>query len=329
MKDKKKCLLLAVLVLVFPVLCAGCTRNTGETLYEKQLLYFDTIISLKFYAGENGGELMNHCEALCKEYEKIFSRTDEGSELYAVNHRSQNTVEISPELAELIAVGLDYYKQSQGKFDITIAPLSDLWDFKSEHPAVPAEDAIRKAAACVGADGITLTGQTLTFASADTMIDLGALAKGYAADHLKSYLTENGVTSGLLNLGGNVLAIGSRPDGSDWKIGIKKPFDKADALADTVSISDKTVVSSGIYERYFEQDGTIYHHILDPDTGYPIQNDIWGVSILCDSSLTGDALSTTCLTLGYEKASEFLSSLDGVEAVFVLSGGEVKRTFSQ
>ena len=148
------------------------------------------------------------------------------------------------------------------------------------------------------------------------MIDLGALVKGYAADEMAAYLKSEGVSSGLINLGGNVLTIGSKPDGSMWRIGIRKPFD-SDAIIDTVEVSDQTVVSSGVYERYFEQDGVIYHHILDPDTGYPIENGIWGDSIICSSSLQGDALSTTCLALGVEKASELIESLDGVEAVFI------------
>ena len=119
----------------------------------------------------------------------------------------------------------------------------------------------------------------------------------------------------LLNLGGNVLTIGSRPDGSDWSIGIQKPFDDNDPIIDVVKVKDQTVVSSGIYERYFKQDGVIYHHILDPDT------------IICDSSLTGDALSTTCMTLGYEKANDLIQSLDQTEAEFILDDCKLKKTF--
>lgn len=311
------------------LLCTGCQLQTksDQQLYEKNFIYFDTVIGLQFYADENGNDLMNHCVEMCKEYENTFSRTLESSELYAINHRTENTVTVSDDVAELISVGLQYYKLSDGKFDITVAPLSDLWDFKSEDATVPDDKDISEALKKVGADQISLSGNTLTFSSDDVMIDLGALVKGFAADHLKSYLTENGVTSGLLNLGGNVLTIGSRPNGSAWSIGIQKPFDEKDPIADVVKVKDKTVVSSGIYERYFKQDGVIYHHILDPDTGYPIQNDLWGVSIICDSSLTGDALSTTCMTLGYEKASELINSLENTDAEFILTGCELKKTF--
>lgn len=314
---------------LFFIFCSGCHLHTksNQKLFEKNFIYFDTVISLQFYAGENGNDLMEHCVEMCAKYENTFSRTLETSELYAINHRTQNTVTVSDDIAELISVGLQYYTISNGKFDITIAPLSDLWDFKSENASVPEADAISEALKKVGADQISLSGNTLTFSSSDVMIDLGALVKGFAADRLKSYLTENNVTSGLLNLGGNVLTIGNRPDGSSWSIGIQKPFDDNDPIADVVKVTDKTVVSSGIYERYFKQNDIIYHHILDPDTGYPIQNDLWGVSIICDSSLTGDALSTTCMTLGYEKANKLINSLEHTDAEFILTGCKIKKTF--
>ena len=284
--------------------------------YTAANFFFDTVISLRITADENGQELLNHCMDMCRNYEHIFSRTDESSELYAVNHRNTDTVEVSDELAYLIGVGLEYYEISEKKFDITVAPLSDLWDFKSPDASIPDAEDIAKEAAKVDASKVHLDGNTLSFDSRDTMIDLGALVKGYAADEMAAYLKSEGVSSGLINLGGNVLTIGSKPDGSMWRIGIRKPFD-SDAIIDTVEVSDQTVVSSGVYERYFEQDGVIYHHILDPDTGYPIENGIWGDSIICSSSLQGDALSTTCLALGVEKASELIESLDGVEAVFI------------
>ena len=284
--------------------------------YTAANFFFDTVISLRITADENGQELLNHCMDMCRNYEHIFSRTDESSELYAVNHRDTDTVEVSDELAYLIGVGLEYYEISEKKFDITVAPLSGLSDFKSPDASIPDAKDIAKEAAKVDASKVHLDGNTLSFDSRDTMIDLGALVKGYAADEMAAYLKSEGVSSGLINLGGNVLTIGSKPDGSMWRIGIRKPFD-SDAIIDTVEVSDQTVVTSGVYERYFEQDGVIYHHILDPDTGYPIENGIWGDSIICSSSLQGDALSTTCLALGVEKASKLIESLDGVEAVFI------------
>ncbi|MDO5539263.1 MAG: FAD:protein FMN transferase [Eubacteriales bacterium] len=326
MTSKKILPLLGLTGILFA--CTGCVSAPKEELYEKNLIYFDTVISLQFYAGENGDELMDHCVRMCQNYEHIFSRTDNSSELYKINHRAGKSIAVSDEIADLISVGLEYYQISEGMFDITVAPLSDLWDFKSENPVLPLEADIQTALTSVDASRISLEGNILTFEDDNTMIDLGALVKGYAADNMKKYLTENGVTSGNLNLGGNVLTIGTKPDGSNWRIGIQKPFDDRGTLAEIVEVSDKTVVSSGIYERYFEKDGTVYHHILSPDTGYPVENDIWEVSIICDSSLTGDALSTTCLTLGYEKARKLIDSLKDVEAIFILQNYEIHKTFS-
>ena len=296
---------------------SASAKTTGKLKdYSVQNFFFDTVISVKITAGDNADELLQHCMDMCREYEQIFSRTDENSELYKVNHRTTNTVEVSEKLAFLISEGQKVHELSGGKFDITVAPLSDLWDFKSEDAVVPDQDKIREAQEKVDASSVHLDGTTLTFDRSDTMIDLGAIVKGYAADELAAYLKGEGVTSGLINLGGNVLTIGSKPDGSNWKIGIQKPFAGGE-LIDTVEVSGKTVVSSGVYERYFKQDGVIYHHILDPDTGYPVQDGIWGVSIICDSSLLGDELSTTCLAVGEEKAAEIIESMEGVEAIFV------------
>lgn len=313
---KRICFMLSCICIL--LMCGGCGGNAAWKEYDKQALYFDTVISLKFFAGENGEELMEHCLEMCEDMEKTFSRTRGDSELYQINHRIENTVEVSAEIAELVSLGLEYYEKSGGKFDITVAPLSDLWDFKSENAKVPPSKDIEAALEKVDASKVHVDGKVLTFDGDDTMIDLGALVKGYAADKLREYLTENGVESGIINLGGNVLTIGGKPDGAGaWRIGIQKPFDSLSSTIAVVEVENQTVVSSGIYERYFEQDGVLYHHILDPDSGYPIQNDIWGVSVICESSLLGDVLSTTCLTLGIDESIKLIDSMEGVEAIFV------------
>lgn len=295
----------------------------GPQKYERQTFCFDTVISVRFYADENGEEIMDHCMQMCEDYENIFSRTREESELYSVNHRTQQTVEVSDEIAELVTVGLEYYEKSGGKFDITVAPLSDLWNFKSEAPSLPAQENIHAALEKVGTEKVHIQGNKLTFDSPDTMLDLGALAKGYAADQLKAYLEEEGVTSGLIDLGGNILTIGNRPDGGKWRIGLQKPFAERGESFETVEVSDETVVSSGVYERYFEKDGKIYHHILDPDTGYPSESDIQGISVICGSSLLGDALSTSCLAVGVEEAEKLVGQTKGARAVMVLENGKI------
>lgn len=303
----------------------GETEASSVSEYSLNDFYFDTVVSIRIYAGENGEELIDGCRSICDEIQNTFSRTDEESELYQVNHRTTDTVEVSRPLAALVQEGLDYYELSGGRFDITVAPLSDLWDFKSPDAGIPPEADIQNALRKVDSLAIHVEEKTdppsdqtkweIRFDRPDTMIDLGALVKGYAADCMAEYLRENGITSGLINLGGNVMTVGSKPDGSEWKIGIQEPF--GDGIVDTVEVTDQSVVSSGVYERCFVKDGVLYHHILDPKTGYPVTNGLWGVSIISDSSLTGDALSTTCLLLGQEEASELIRSMDGVRAIFV------------
>lgn len=323
MKKEMRRILLGILVLTF---CFSSAASAEQKLYKTVALYFDTVIQISFYADDSGAELMKQCLNALASYEKTFSRMDSESELYAVNHRDTDAVEVSSDLAYLIETGLAYYEKSGGKFDITIAPVSDLWDFKSKDAAVPEEAKIKEALTKVGAENVKVENNTVYFADDGTMIDLGALVKGYAADQLKEYLTSQGVTSGVLNLGGNVLTIGADPDGKPWEIGLQKPFAGYSTMKEIVEVTDQTVVSSGIYERYFKQDDKIYHHILDPGTGYPVENEIEGVAIICDSSLLGDALSTTCLALGLDEATELIAQTEGAEAVFFLKNGETVYT---
>ena len=173
---------------------------------------------------------------------------------------------------------------------------------------------------------IEVNGTTVTLTDPEAQIDLGGIAKGYIADRIKEYLESEGVEHALINLGGNMLALGGRYDGSPFRIGLQEPFADTGSVLDVLDVTDQSVVSSGNYERYFEKDGVIYHHILDPDTGYPIQNNLDQVTIISDASVDGDALSTTCYALGLEKGMELIQSLDDVEAVFVTHDGEIHTT---
>ena len=154
-------------------------------------------------------------------------------------------------------------------------------------------------------------------------LDVGAVAKGYIADRLRDYLEEEGIDHAMIDLGGNIIAMGSKLDGSDYNIGIQKPFDENGTPITSVKLSDKSIVTSGVYQRYFEQDGKIYHHILDPATGYPCENNLYSVTIITDSSLTADALSTTCFLLGYEKGMNLINQLNNVDAVFITNDNQI------
>jgi len=211
-----------------------------------------------------------------------------------------------------------YYSEiSDGVFDITAGPESSLWDFTSDNSKVPEDAQIKEAVKLTGYKNAVLKDKKLVLKIPGMGIELGAIAKGFIADQLKDYLAENGVTSGTVNLGGNVLCIGKKTDGSPFRIGVQHPFADRNEIITAVKAEDTSVVYSGIYERYFTQDGKIYHHILDTSTGYPYDNGLVAVTIISVKSVDGDALSTTCFAMGLEKGLEFVNSLEDVYAVFI------------
>jgi len=277
--------------------------------------------------------ILNECFAVIDTYEKLFSRTLSGSEVYAINHASANpehpqtTFTVSDELKDILEFSLSYAEQSDGALDISIAPLSSLWDFSNlEHKTeAPAEADIHAARALVDYKNITLEGNTLSFAKEGMQLELGAVAKGYIADRVKEFLLSKGITSAIINLGGNILLVGEKPDGAAFNVGIQKPFENRDSVVVAISeLKDCSMVSSGIYERYFyDTSGTFYHHILNPATGYPCDTDLLQVTIISPDSATGDALSTACFALGLKKGMELIHSLPDIYAVFITSDGKL------
>ena len=340
-------------VLVSPMLLfTGCgnitdadTSTTGNQPISISSIKLNTAVQITIYDSQDKA-LLNDCLALCDKYELIFSRTNEKSELYKLNHRKDvsdgdfstdgqttpypvsgtaDTWHISEDLAALLSEGLDITRESDGAFDIAIAPLTSLWDFTAEDPEVPDDAAIQKALPLCSSDGVTIDGEDITLPSDDIQFDVGAIAKGYIADRLKDFLIKKGVKSAIINLGGNVLCIGSKPDGTPFKIGIQKPFADRNETEAVMDITGKSVVSSGIYERCFKQDGKLYHHILNPQTGYPYDNGLISVTIISDQSVDGDALSTTCFALGLEDGLKFAEK-KGVQAVFITEDYELHYT---
>lgn len=286
----------------------------------KTAFKLNTVITITIYDSDDES-LIDEAFALCDSYESKLSRTLKGSEIYNLNHGISNTV--SSETAELISIGLSYGEISHGAFDITIAPLSSLWDFTADDPVVPSQDALTNAIPLVNYQKVSLTNDQVHFSTEDMGVDLGAIAKGYIADAMKDFLISKGVTSAIINLGGNILCVGSRPDGTPFEIGIQKPFADHNETIDSITIQDQSVVSSGIYERFFKKDGTLYHHILNPETGMSYDNNLISVTIISDKSVDGDALSTTCFALGLEKGMELINNRSDVKAIFITDDYEL------
>lgn len=297
------------MLLVLLMLC-GCA-DTGENTDTRFLL--DTVVTL---TAQCDSETLARAFDLCAEYEKKFSRTVEDSDVYRLND-ADGFITVSGDTAKIIDRAIYYGGVSGGAFDITICPVSLLWDFKNQ--VVPGRDEIAEALKNVDYHSIETDGNAIN--PHGKQIDLGGIAKGYIADRLVEYFRNENVNSGIVNLGGNVVVFGNR----ESTVGIKKPFTDNE-LAARVRLKNKSVVTSGTYERYIERNGEIYHHILDPKTGYGVRSDLTSATIISDSSFDGDALSTVCILLGREKAAELIENTGNTEAVFIDMDGNISAT---
>lgn len=320
----KKLISLCFILLLSFGLFTGC----GEPI-SKSGFYFDTVITVTLYDSSKE-HVLEGCFDLAKQYENYFSNTLPDSDISKINQAKGAPVTVHEETVELLEKGISYGNLSDGAFDITIGELSDLWDIslkalleETDSSMIPSETEIAEALATVDYTCIKINGNEVSLTNPDARIDLGGIAKGYIADKMKEYLLEQGVESALINLGGNVLTVGAKPDGSPFTIGVQYPFKDDGSSIASVQVTDETVVSSGIYERYFKVDDTLYHHILDPHTGYPYSNNLLGVTIVTKNSVDGDALSTICFALGLEKGMDFIERLDDTEALFITEDYEI------
>jgi len=314
---------------------SGC--GTQQQTYSKTDFCFDTAVSVTIYdsaaQAERVNALLDETLALCNSYDDMFSRTKEGSDIYRINHAEGEWTTVSDETIQLIQSALEYCKMTNGQIDITIAPVKDLWDFSgNDDVEMPRLATIAETLPLVDYSGIEIEGSKVRLSHPNAAIDLGFIAKGYIADHVRAFLLESGVESALINLGGNIAVIGEKPDGNEFTIGIQEPFASAGSYVMTVGCSQSgagsysSVVTSGTYERSFTYNDKLYHHILDTSTGQPADTDLASVTILTDSSLHADALSTTCLLLGCEKGVAYIESLDDVDAIFITTDGKIVDT---
>ncbi|WP_312371631.1 FAD:protein FMN transferase [Lachnoclostridium sp.] len=299
--------------------------NEDTTPISKSSFKLNTVVSITLYDSQDES-IIDEAFQLCDYYENLLSRTKKESEIYQLNEKAHNSYTVSDDTKELLTKGIHYSQLSNGAFDLTLEPLTSLWNFGSSEERLPSQDEIKEALTHIGYQYLTLDGNTITFEKDGMGIDLGAIAKGYIADKMKEFLISKGVNSAIINLGGNILCVGEKPDGSAFKVGIQKPFKDRNETIAVVEIRDLSVVSSGIYERFFTVDGKNYHHILNPATGYPYENDLTSVTIISKESVDGDALSTTCFALGLEKGMKLIESMPDTYAVFITSDYELHYT---
>lgn len=336
----------------------SCTKSVTFQPITCTGFAFDTIVSITIYDKQKS-YVLDECLALCDKYENLFSTTIEGSDIWNINHSNKRPTEVSYDTASLIQSALFYCAETKGLLDLTMLPISQEWHISeqmklmSETPDymyyIPSFDRLCELLSHVNYQNVKIYDETgneisitdklsenvqyrVVLLDEQSAIDLGFIAKGYIADTLKKYLLSEGVESGIVSLGGNILLIGSKPDNAPFHVGVQQPFGGANEIITTLEETDTSVVSSGCYERYFiygknEKDRTIYHHIFDTMTGCPVQNDLLGVTIISESSLQGDALSTYCYILGLDKGLAYIHSLDGVEAVFVTTDYDVISSY--
>ena len=256
----------------------------------------------------------------------VFKASSEISIIAA--NAGRRPVAVSDEVFKLLERALQISQASNGAFDITVRPLTKLWNFGHSKNSIPNASALESANSLVGYNSLVLDpkNQTAFLKKSGAKLDLGGIAKGYAADEAKRLLTENGISRALINLGGNVLALGNSFENVPWKIGIQNPLSVRGESVLTIELSDKSVVTSAVNERFFMKDGRRYHHILNPLTGYPASSGLLSASVIADSSMLADALSTAAFVLGAKEGIKLIRFF-GAEAIFITENGDILSSF--
>lgn len=311
MKRVVAALLLAALTLT------GC--GSGEAT--RDVFAMDTLLQLRAY-GANADEALRDAEETVHAAEACWSVTLADSELYRVNHSGGQPVELSDETAKLLDFTLQMAKQTDGALDPTVYPALTAWGFTTGEYRVPTDGELREKCALIDYRRVELQNNTVRL-PVGAMLDFGAVAKGYVGDLLAEQLKEAGISHALLSLGGNVQAVGTRPDGKDWQVGVRDP--QGDDTVGTLAVRDAAVVTSGNYERAFTApDGTRYGHILDPATGRPVQNGLASVTVTAPQGKLCDALSTALFVMGAERAAAYWRAHRDFEMVLVFEDGSLQ-----
>ncbi len=288
------------------LLLCGCS----EKEFSDGGYYLDTFVSVTAY-GENAEAAVKEVLKETERIENLMSAYKPGSDICRINSAMvSQAVEISEETASVLKKALEFSKKTDGAFDISVKPLVDLWNIKAENPVVPSETDISVALESVGYENILLSGNKISFLKENMKIDLGGAAKGYCADRAAEIMKKHGVENALLDFGGNIFALGKNKNGTPWRIGLQDPKKSRGEHFTVEELSNKTAVTSGSYERYFEYGGKIYHHILNPQTGYPADSGLISATVISKNSFEADMLSTAVFVLGVEDFSKIKDRFD-------------------
>ena len=306
------------------LLLAGCSK----TVQSRSEFMLSTICAVTLY-DEGTPQAYQDVFARLGEIESRMSVFIEGSDLDRINKAAGiEAVEVHSDVFYVIERAVYYAELSGGAFDPTVRPLVAIWDIGGKNPRVPAPEELDKVLPLVNWRDIELdrNSNSVFLKRPGMALDLGAIAKGYAADEAAAIIKKAGISQAMINIGGNILTVGEKKDGSPWMIGIRDPLDTSGAYIGIARTKGKTLVTSGVYERFFMSEGKRYHHLFSPALGYPADNGLLSVSVITDVSIDADALSTAIFVMGYENGRAFVESLDGVEAIFVFEDRSIYLT---
>lgn len=321
-------LLINMLVLLSLIGCSQKQTASSNTPLKRTEVLMGTTVSVALYDHQDEA-ILDEVFDLVKTLENELSLNKESTLLTDLNASSgKGPHKVNDILFDIIQKGLYYSDLTHGSFDVSVGPLVKLWSIGLPEARVPSDEEIQAVLPLINYENIVLdeADSTIFLTEPHMQIDLGGIAKGYTADAIAKLLIDRGVEHALIDLGGNVYALGTKVDGSSWKIGIQDPFESRNNIVGYISIANQSIVTSGIYERYLEADGKKYHHILNPDTGYPFDNEIAGITIVSDASIDGDALSTSVFSKGLEEGLEFVKSLPNIDAIFITKDEKVYIT---
>jgi len=332
-KNKLEIVLIVFLIMGLLTACNGkpVEQKTEEQpeVYTSAVMAMGTVITQRVY-GDKGQEAIDEASARIAELEDLLTFNEPEGDINKLNENAgKQKVELQPETLLLLEMAQKVSKLSGGAFDVTIGPVVKAWGIGTDNARIPSDQELQELLKLVNYKDLVLEGNTAYLNKEGQMVDLGGIAKGYAGDMARDIYKKYGIKSAFINLGGNVVTLGTKPDGSLWSVGVRDPrptVEGEELIIGAITVADKAVVTAGDDQRYFEVGGVRYHHILDPHTGYPAQSDLMSVTLVMDSSLEADALDTAAFILGLEKGKAMLEEYGGVEAVFITRDKKVYIT---
>ncbi|GKU26229.1 FAD:protein FMN transferase [Clostridium folliculivorans] len=319
---------LAILIISVIIIVIFVTRDDGKGTVIRNSYGLGTIIHLKA-TGKGAEKAITEAITKINDIDDKMSAFKESSEIKRINAKAGSSYEIvSKDTYDVIEKAVRYSEVLEGTFDPTIRPLVELWNSSGKQKKVPEKNKIKEKIQLVNYKDIILdkTNFSVKLRKYDQQLDLGGIAKGYAADEVRNIFKKYKVKSGLIDLGGNIYVLGNKENGSPWTVGIQDPFKPRGNYVMTINVADKSVVTSGDYEKYFIAEGDKYHHILDVRTGFPAESEIVSSTVISDNSIDGDGLSTGLFILGVEKSLKILEAVDGIDGIFITKDKKIYAT---